>query len=107
MENPTQTNGIPLLTAEQMREAIKQHSFGIQPELGYGEFGRCFHGKSWQAIADELNGLLGIERDTIYNAGFDNGVKATLQQLDGLLISTDSVVDIQAWADEQWEECES
>lgn len=45
------------LTAEQVREAIKQHSFGIQPELGYGEFGRCFHEKSWQAIADELNGL--------------------------------------------------
>ena len=45
------------LTAEQVRDAIKQHSFGIQPELGYGEFGRCFHDKSWQAIADELNGL--------------------------------------------------
>ena len=43
------------LTAEQVRGAIKQHSFGIQPELGYGEFGRCFHDKSWQAIADELN----------------------------------------------------
>lgn len=47
------------LTAEQVRGAIKQYSFGIQPELGYGEFGRCFHDKSWQAIADELNALLG------------------------------------------------
>ena len=49
------------LTAEQVREAIKQHSFGIQPELGYGEFGRCFHDKSWQAIADSLNTTLSVE----------------------------------------------
>lgn len=50
---------------------------------------------------------LGNERDEIYNAGFDNGVKATLQQLDGLLIKTDSAVEIQAWVDEQWKEYES
>lgn len=50
---------------------------------------------------------LGNERDAIYNAGFDNGVKATLHQLDGLLIKTDSAVEIQAWVDEQWKEYES
>ena len=53
------TLGGGALTAEQVRKAIKQHSFGIQPELGYGEGGRCFHDKSWQAIADELNATLG------------------------------------------------
>lgn len=47
------------------------------------------------------------EREKVYNAGFDNGIKATLQQLDGLLIKTDSAVEIQAWVDEQWKEFES
>lgn len=56
-----------------------------------------------QAIA----ATLGSERDEIYNAGFDNGVKATLHQLDGLLIKTDSAVEIQAWVDKQWKEYES
>ena len=50
---------------------------------------------------------LGSERDEIYNAGFDNGIKATLHQLDGLLVKTDSAVEIQAWVDEQWKEYES
>ena len=53
-----------------------------------------------QAVA----ATLGNDRNEIYNAGFDNGVKSTLQQLDGLLIKTDSAVEIQAWVDEQWKE---
>lgn len=47
---------------------------------------------------------LGFDRDEVYDAGFTNGVKATLQQLDGLLMQTDSAVEIQAWVDRQWEE---
>ena len=47
------------------------------------------------------------ERDEVYSAGFDNGIKATLQQLDGLLVKTDDAVEIQAWIDRQWEEFES
>jgi hypothetical protein len=57
--------------------------------------------------AEKLNAKLVSDRDEIYNAGFDNGVKATLHQLDGLLIKTDSAVEIQAWVDEQWKEYES
>ena len=39
-----------------------------------------------------------------YDAGFDNGMKATLQQLDGLIHEGADVDEIQAWADRQWEE---
>lgn len=53
-----------------------------------------------QAIA----ATLGSDRDKVYDAGFTNGIKATLQQLDGLLMQTDSAVEIQAWVDRQWEE---
>ena len=67
--------------------------------------------ESYDRILDEFAGriaaTLGNDRDEIYNAGFDNCVKATLQQLDGLLIKTDSAVEIQAWVDEQWKEYES
>lgn len=54
-----------------------------------------------QAIA----ATLGVERDEIYNAGFDNGVKACLQILDGYLEYPHSAAEnIQKWVDEQWEE---
>lgn len=54
-----------------------------------------------QAIA----ATLGSERDEIYNAGFDNGVKACLQILDGFLAYPYSAVEnIKKWVDEQWEE---
>ena len=39
-----------------------------------------------------------------YDAGFENGVKACLQQLDGLIHEGANVDEIQAWADRQWEE---
>lgn len=39
-----------------------------------------------------------------YDAGFDNGMKATLQQLDGLIHEGADVDEIQAWVDRQWEE---
>jgi len=59
-------------------------------------------GKSELAVA----ATLGIDRDEVYNAGFDNGVKATLQQLYGLLSETDDAAEIKAWIDEQWKEYE-
>ena len=70
------------------------------------------HGARWQAIADELNAELGSERDAIYNAGFDNGVKATLQQLEGIMndkwsSSLTKVENIEEWIDEQWKGYES
>ena len=52
-----------------------------------------------QAIA----ATLGNERDEIYNAGFDNGVKVCLQILDGYLDYPHSAVEnISKWVDEQW-----
>ena len=57
-----------------------------------------------QAIA----AMLGNERDEIYNAGFDSGVKACLQILDGYLDYPHSAVEnISMWVDEQWKERES
>lgn len=60
-------------------------------------------GKSELAVA----ATLGIDRDEVYNAGFDNGVKATLQQLGGLLSETDDAADIEAWFVKQWKQYES
>ena len=40
----------------------------------------------------------------VYDAGFTSGIKATLQQLYGLLHEDPSLDDIEAWADRQWEE---
>jgi len=39
-----------------------------------------------------------------YDAGFANGVKATLQQLDGLISSGYDLKNVVAWIDRQWEE---
>lgn len=61
-------------------------------------------------VADSLMfaATLGSERDEIYNAGFDNGVKACLQILDGYLDYPHSAVEnISKWVDEQWKEYES
>lgn len=45
----------------------------------------------------------GDERES-YDAGFKNGVKACLQQLDGLIHEGADMDEIQAWVDRQWEE---
>ena len=55
----------------------------------------------------ELLRLLEERDEMTYNAGFDNGVKATLQQLEGLIARGDGLADIEAWIDEQWKEYES
>lgn len=39
-----------------------------------------------------------------YDSGFDNGVKACLQQLEGLIARGDTIEEIRGWADRQWEE---
>lgn len=66
-------------------------------------------------IADELEqaiaATLGSERDAAYNAGFDNGVKATLQQLEDIMndkwsSSLTKVENIETWITEQWREYE-
>lgn len=57
-----------------------------------------------QAIA----ATLGSERDEIYSAGFDSGVKSCLQILDGYLDYPHSALEnISKWVDEQWKERES
>ncbi len=43
------------------------------------------------------------ERES-YDAGFASGVKATLQQLYGLLHEYPTLDEIEAWADSQWED---
>lgn len=62
-----------------------------------------------ESLRDRLQAAtLGSERDEIYNAGFDNGVKACLQILDGYLDYPHSAVEnISKWVDEQWKERES
>ena len=45
----------------------------------------------------------GDERES-YDAGFKNGVKACLQQFDGLIHEGADVDEIQGWIDRQWEE---
>ena len=42
--------------------------------------------------------------DARYDAGFNNGIKACLQQLDGLIHEGADVDEIQGWIDCQWEE---
>jgi hypothetical protein len=62
-----------------------------------------------EARRDLLDSAVRMEQaaDTIerhYDDGFDNGVKAVLQQLDGLIHEGADVDDIQGWIDRQWEE---
>lgn len=52
----------------------------------------------------ELENRLQAVGETSYDAGFDNGMKAVLQQLDGLVHEGANVGEIQGWIDRQWEE---
>ena len=51
-----------------------------------------------------LRNRLQDAEDARYDAGFENGMKATLQQLDGLIREGADVDEIQGWVDRQWEE---
>ena len=63
----------------------------------------CVNEEFEKLYEDELaDAALGS--DERYDAGFANGVKATLQQLDGLIYKGADVDEIQAWVDRQWEE---
>ena len=42
--------------------------------------------------------------DARYDAGFKNGIKACLQQLDGMIYEGADVGEIRGWVDRQWEE---
>ena len=55
-----------------------------------------------QAVA----ATVGRDERESYDAGFASGVKATLQQLYGLLHEYPTLDEIEAWADSQWEEYE-
>ena len=54
-------------------------------------------------VAKAADDALGRSEES-YDAGFKNGMKATLQQLYGLLHDYPTLDDIEAWADRQWEE---
>ena len=53
-----------------------------------------------------IEATLGRDESESYDAGFASGVKATLQQLYGLLHEYPTLDEIEAWADSQWEEYE-
>lgn len=77
----------------------KPNTIGSHPELTIHD---C---TPEQAIAATKLWNTRAERDDdLYDTGFANGVKATLQQLYGLLHDYPTVDDIEAWADRQWEE---
>lgn len=56
--------------------------------------------------AQAIAATVGRDDRESYDAGFASGVKATLQQLYGLLHEYPTLDDIEAWADSQWEEYE-
>ena len=59
--------------------------------------------ESYEQVPEQGERGNGCERES-YDAGFKNGMKACLQQLDGLIHEGANVDEIQAWADRQWEE---
>ena len=69
-------------TIEGLRDRL-QESYGQVPELGERE---------------------NEGEQESYDAGFENGVKACLQQLDGLIHEGADVEEIQGWIDRQWED---
>ena len=72
---------------------------------GDGELAECTRYQHFRNRAKVIAATLGSERDEIYNAGFDSGVKACLQILDGYLDYPHSAVEnISKWVDEQWKE---
>lgn len=59
--------------------------------------------ESYKQVPEQGKGEDEGERES-YDAGFESGVKATLQQLDGLIHDGADVDGIQGWIDRQWEE---
>ena len=72
----------------------------------------------WESVDGEVNvtfsmtpeqavaATVGRDERESYDAGFASGMKATLQQLYGLLHEYPTLDEIEAWADSQWEEYE-
>ena len=83
-----------------------------------GNLGRCCYRRKDVNEMQQISDMLREAADTIislrdrlqdaedarYDAGFNNGVKACLQQLDGLIHEGADVDEIQGWIDRQWEE---
>ena len=104
------------MLGEQIKE-LREAARNIQ-----GNLGRCLYRRKDVEEMQQVIGMLFEAADAIeslrdrllkaeracdeksYDAGFDNGMKATLQQLDGLIYEGADVDEIQAWADRQWEE---
>ena len=59
--------------------------------------------ESYEQVPEQGERENGGERES-YDAGFSNGMKACLQQLDGLIYEGADVDEIQGWIDRQWEE---
>lgn len=72
------------------------------PEL-FGGHEKAVESESYGKIPEQAKCEDEGERES-YDAGFSNGVKATLQQLDGLIHDGADVDEIQGWIDRQWEE---
>jgi hypothetical protein len=75
-------------------------------ERGMNEYVRAMC-EAADTIESLRNRLLKAERtcdEKSYDAGFDNGMKAVLQQLDGLIHEGADIDEIQGWIDRQWEE---
>lgn len=53
--------------------------------------------------AQAIAATVGRDERESYDAGFASGIKATLQQLYGLLHEYPTLDEIEAWADSQWE----
>lgn len=83
--------------ADELREAAKQFE-GYQN----GEISRML--REAAGTIENMRDKLQDAEDARYDAGFKNGVKACLQQLDGLIHESADVDEIQAWVDRQWEE---
>lgn len=55
----------------------------------------------------ELSDKAQTARDNGYTEGFDNGVKACLQQLEGIFMNAGGIIDVEDWVSKQWKEYES
>lgn len=90
----------------EMADAMHRRSRDIGLDYGMGR-GLADASRMLREATDTIESLrdrLQDAEDARYDAGFSNGVKACLQQLDGLIHECTDVDEIQGWIDRQWEE---
>ena len=110
-ENRELHKQVDSLTAERdelrkMAAAMSERGSAIGFDYGMG-LGLVDAARMIREAADTIESLrdrLQDAEDARYDAGFENGVKACLQQLDGLIYEGADVDEIQAWVDRQWDE---